>query len=190
MAAVNMYHHNFGVANRVTSYALNPIMSSKVELTFHTNRLSKRMKTMLINQFKRGYQISYSRGQLATLTNILSDRFNLIFLPVLMQKRFDCAFYNKTPSFIKHLTLLKLLHPEVRVKEHNTTYPWHTDNYVPMVVSAESNNLDMNPKQLNDSILDYLNEFPGDMWNSMESRQEVVDFLKSEKPLIANYSYK
>jgi len=178
MSAINIYKFNYGMGIKISAYALNSVMSNQIVTTIHMKNLSKKMQTMLKNQFKRGYKIKNTHGQLNTLTDMLCDKYNLNPLPIFDQKFLGFHFMNNDVHFEKFLRGLALL-TNLKVKKPNMYSCYRTR--IDLVTS--SSDQDFSPKELQKNILEYLNSNPEKIWNTQEQRQKVIEFIDSKRQL-------
>lgn len=104
--------HIRSIYTHINAYALNKLHSAKVTHTIDLGLLSPRMKTMLINQYKRGYGIGGMRGygMQSRITEVLNKYVDLKGnLPLITKFQYSPGLENT--AFIKWFDFISLMFP-------------------------------------------------------------------------------
>lgn len=185
MPITSYYRFNYGISARVTGYALNPIMETKIQHKFHLKQLNPRTHTILLNQFKRGYRYNSAGGQVTALTRMLCYKFDLHPLPVISNKQIGGYFYKTDPTFKQWLTMVGLL-SDTQV---NTGQTRSWSNYEMARLIYEPKNTSSltseSPAEFNKMLLTELQNYP-QIFNSIERRAEAIKFIENKRVLIFN----
>ena len=171
MPNIDNWDYKYGLTTKISASKMGPVISAKTEVTFNMAGLTKRMRIMLINQFKRGYRISSQWGQLKEMTDMLCHHFYIPEFPIIISANegVHARFLNPSKELSQWLEMIALMYnitykPEYYVKD--TAIIYNTNNQ-PII----------NGKVITKTIIEYVNE--EHVLAPIELREQVINFLET-----------
>ena len=164
------YDHGYGLTTKISAGKMSPALTAKTEVTFDMGKLTPRMRTMLINQFLRGYKNTNQWGQLFEFTDMLCFHFGFKSFPTIISNTngIHVRYSDPTEKIQQWLQMTALV--------NNITYRNEMYGTEASLVYNTKEQPITNGKIITTSIIEYLNEEDG--FVPIEARKEVIKFIE------------